>query len=72
MIHIIILRLYQLSYWRRKMAVIKFSFQIVIEPSPIRSLAADYQIHIVFQHSHFGIFHPYVVANMTPMGFQHF
>ena len=35
---------------------------IVVEPSPIRGLAADTSIRRIFGHSHFGLFHPYAVA----------
>lgn len=45
---------------------------IVVEPSPLRGLVADCPIYIVFKHSHLGIFHPYVVANIALRGFQQF
>lgn len=38
---------------------------MVVEPFPIRDLAADYPIYIIFKHSHLGVFHPYVVANIA-------
>ena len=41
------------------------SHGIVVEPSPIRSSAADYPILIIFQHSRLGLFHPYVVVYKT-------
>ena len=42
--------------------LILLSLEIVVEPSPIRSLAADYPIFIIFKHSHLIIFHIYVVV----------
>ena len=39
---------------------------LVDEPSPIRSLAADCPcIYLIFQLSHLGLFHPYVVAQIA-------
>ena len=37
---------------------------IVVEPSPVQSLAADCPLHYpqIFLHSHSGIFHPHAVA----------
>jgi hypothetical protein len=35
---------------------------IVVEPSAIRSLAADYPIHNIFKPSHLAVFHAYVVV----------
>ena len=45
---------------------------LVVEPSPIRGLAADCPILIIFKLSHFGLFHPYVVVNKTLRVFQQF
>lgn len=45
---------------------------IVVEPSPVRGLAADCPIHMIFKPSHFGIFHPYVVVHVALRGFQQF
>nr|DAV08953.1 MAG TPA: hypothetical protein [Caudoviricetes sp.] len=36
--------------------------KIVVEPFPIRNLAADFPIPILFKPSHLTIFHVYVVA----------
>ena len=38
---------------------------IVVEPSPVRGLAADRPIHIIFKPSHSHIFHCHVVVNMA-------
>ena len=35
---------------------------LTVEPSPIRSLAADCPILVIFKHSHISIFHLYVVV----------
>lgn len=45
---------------------------LVVEPFPIRDLAADCPIHIIFKHSHLNFFHPYVVVYMALRGFQQF
>ena len=45
---------------------------IVVEPSPLRSLAADYPIRMILQPSHSGIFHPLAVAHPALRAFQQF
>ena len=35
---------------------------LIVEPSSIRSLAADFPIFPLFKHSHLDIFHSYAVA----------
>lgn len=45
---------------------------LVVEPFPIRDLAADCPIHEIFKHSHLNFFHFYVVVSMTLRGFQQF
>lgn len=47
-------------------------FHLVVEPFPIRDLAADCPIHEIFKHSHLNLFHFYVVVSMILRGFQQF
>ena len=71
-------RLYLHPYIRMSTAsnylslIILLPYGIVVEPSSIRGLAADCPIHTIFKHSHFGLFHPYVVVCMALRGFQQF
>ncbi len=44
--------------------------RIVVEPSPVRGLAADCPICMIFRPSHLGLFHPYAVAHAALRGFQ--
>ena len=46
------------------------SHRMVVEPYPLRVLAADCPIYVIFKHSRIGLFHPYVVAYITLRGFQ--
>lgn len=45
---------------------------LVVEPSPIRSLAADCPINAIFRPSHLAVFQTYVVVSIALRGFQQF
>lgn len=45
-------------------------WHLVVEPSPVRGLAADCPILLIFKHSHLGLFHPYAVVQQTLRVFQ--
>ena len=70
--HIIIFRRRRLPL-RRARRLLRYSLcGMVVEPSPVRSLAADCPIQILFIPSRIPLFHDYVVVKMALRGFQQF
>lgn len=65
-------RLYLLPFWKSAISdyLILLPCGIVVEPSSVRSLAADCPICIIFKLSHLYIFHYYVVVYTSLRSFQ--